>query len=261
LTRALFASFTWLLLFLPASSLSARITENPKMEFRPGTFNQNKPKTLFKSNRCTVQEVSMSGEYVVAGSVGIITIRQGSMDFRISRKVPTRSDFYINSNFFTNQRPIGEVVIDGRQVNKKVNRGGYFYVKNGKANIRKTRPQGVDYACQSIMMGIQNGAINTYITRTRTSQEKTWRGMLGVNKNGDVVVVHSKTQGLISMLQLCEISKKAGIINGIVLDGGSSLQVLLHDKGYFYEYQPVPDLVKKVAGIHKPFVFVAGTFR
>lgn len=218
------------------------------------------PRAVYESERCKVEFTEVINNFLPNGGVRIINIRRGAMNFKIANKEPESSDFYINTNFFTNDKPIGEVIIDGERTSKKVARGGYFYVKNGRAYVRKTRPKGVEYASQSIMMGIQGGRINRYITNLRKSKEKIWRGMLGENDSGDIIVIHSMSLGMISMKQLCEIGVKAGIMNGIVLDGGSSLQSLIHDHGYLYEYQPVPDLFKTVAGIHVPFVFVAGRF-
>ncbi|HEV7346925.1 phosphodiester glycosidase family protein [Telluribacter sp.] len=216
---------------------------------------------VYESERCKIEKIEIRNKYLLDGSVGIITIKKGAMDFEVTRKVPPGADFYVNTNFFTNQGPIGEVIIDGERISKKVTRGGFFYVKKGLVNVRKTRPEGVKYACQSIMMGIKGGAINTAIIKSKRSREKIWRGMLGVNKKGDLVVIHSMNMGMISMKQLCDIGVKAGIVNGIVLEGGSSLELRIHDRGYMYEYQPVPTLVKAIAGIHKPFVFVAGSYR
>lgn len=219
-----------------------------------------KPRALHESERCKIEFTEVINNYLPDGDVGIITIRKGAMNFKVATKEPRSTDFYINTNFFTNDKPIGEVIIDGEHTSKKVARGGYFYVKNGRARVRKTRAKGVEYASQSIMMGVEDGRINKYITTTRRSKEKLWRGMLGENDRGDIIVIHSMSLGMISMKQLCEIGVKAGVVNGIVLDGGSSLQVLIHDHGYLYEYQPVPDLFKTVAGIHVPFVFVEGRF-
>ena len=67
-----------------------------------------------------------------------------------------------------------------------------FYVKNGNPSIGiNSCPSGVDYASQSILWGIRNGSPNTSLTKRGHAKVKTYRNIVGKDKNGNVVVDES----------------------------------------------------------------------
>ena len=61
---------------------------------------------------------------------------------------------------------------------------------------------------------------------------QTYRTLLGKNSNGDLILLHSGDDGLLSIRDICKLGLKEGIINGLIFDGGSSVEIKVKDNGY-----------------------------
>jgi hypothetical protein len=95
------------------------------------------------------------------------------MKFGVSEGKPVNTDFYINSNFFKNEGPIGLVVIDGIRKNAALKGGGYFYVKKGIPFVQaKNCPKITEYASQTILWAIDNGRVNESLLKNLTQRKK-----------------------------------------------------------------------------------------
>ena len=73
-----------------------------------------------ESNKITIKE---------GGDYNVIVMNKEAMKFGVSEGKPENTDFYIKSNFFKNEGPIGLVVVDGIRKNSRVKGGGYFMLK------------------------------------------------------------------------------------------------------------------------------------
>jgi hypothetical protein len=70
--------------------------------------------TSFKSRgNKTEHKVQITNE----SNFNILIVNKNHMKFGVSTKKPTKSDFYTNSNFFTNKSAIGLVVVNGKRIN------------------------------------------------------------------------------------------------------------------------------------------------
>ena len=94
------------------------------------------------------------------------------MDFGVSETLPIDSDFYINSNFFSDHAPIGLVVVNGKRKSSRVKGGGFFYVLNGMPHVSPLKcPLWSKFASQTILWGINNGKINHRLIKTKHAKQ------------------------------------------------------------------------------------------
>jgi hypothetical protein len=192
----------------------------------------------------------------------ILIVSKDAMKFGVSKTKPKNSDFYTNSNFFTkNNSPIGLVVIKGKTVNSRVRGGGYFYVKNGKPYVRaKSCPGGTEFSSQSILWAIDNGVKNKRLFRTSRGKEKVYRTIIGENSNGDIMVISSNRTGLVSIEEIVDFASERGMTEGILLDGGSSVDYKLSDGINKATLQSVPSGLKSILDISEPTTYIYGNF-
>ena len=208
-----------------------------------------------QSNRCSVRKSTFG-----SGDVYIIKIFKGKMNYKVNTKNDGNFDFYLNSNFFTNTNPIGEVIVNGKIINKKVNRGGYFSSNGNNPTISLyDRPISL-YSTQTKYIGIKNGVLNQSMFKSKLSKWKTYRTLLGKDKDGNLILIHSGKNGLVSIEDICVMGKSEGMINALIFDGGSSIEVLVKDGNYKHNYHSVSDDTKKRLKIHKPFSYITGKF-
>ena len=188
----------------------------------------------------------------------VITIKQGSMNFGVSDKKPTNSDFYINSNFFKTESTIGLVVMKGKTYNKKVKGGGYFYVKGNKAFVSsKTYPKNADYVSQTILWAFDNGKINTSLLKKSHANRKRYRTLMGQNKSGDIIVISSNMIGFVTIPEIVEFSKKFNLVDGILLDGGTSIDYKFENDLETASFV-IPQ--KNMMGIKQPTTYIYGNY-
>lgn len=191
----------------------------------------------------------------------VITIKKGEMDFRVSETKPESSDFYINSNFFTSEDVIGLVVIDGKRKSKRVKGGGFFYVKNGKPYVKsKACPTITEYSSQTILWGIDNGKTNENLFRKKHAKLKRYRTLMGQTKNGDIIVVSSNRMGLVTIEEIVKFSTKFNIVDGILLDGGTSVDYKFKDNSQTVSFMSVPLGLKSPLDIKEPTTYICGNF-
>ena len=191
----------------------------------------------------------------------IITIKKDEMTFGVSETKPVDSDFYSNSNFFTNEAPIGLVVVDGKKLNNRSVGGGYFYVKNGKAHVSaKKCPKRVDYASQTILWAIDNGVVNEYLLTQGHSKLERYRTILGEDKDGNIVMISSTRLGLVTIKEIIDFAVSKGITEAILLDGGTSVDYKLTDDDESVSFESVPEGLKPMFEIKKPTTYIYGNF-
>ena len=189
-----------------------------------------------------------------------ITFKEGKTSFEVTKN-KENYDFFVNSNFFTKRKEvIGGLVINGKKENTQLNKGGSFVVKNGKPYIVFNKVKKCDYLSQSIVWVIKNTNLNTRMLSQRHANEKVMRLLMGKNTNGEIVLIHSNPLVLVTMSDIVEYAKSQGIVDGIILDSGSSVDLSLGTKDYSHSIKALPSFIKKKINIHEPVVYIAGNF-
>lgn len=193
----------------------------------------------------------------------VLILKKNEMDFGVSNEKPTDADFYVNSNFFTkNNESIGLVVINRLRQSKRKSGGGYFYVVNGTPHVSSGYcPSMTDYASQSILWGINNGVKNENLLNTRHANESEYRTIIGENRDGDIMVISSNRLGLITIRDIVEFAENQGMVEGVLLDGGSSVDYKFSDDSDEIVFQSVPDIVKSAMNINQPTTYIYGNFK
>jgi len=190
----------------------------------------------------------------------IMIVDKHSMKFGVSKRKPKNADFYTNSNFFSKSNyPIGLVVIKGKTISRKVKGGGYFYIKNGMPYVRaKTCINKPEYSSQSILWAIDDGMKNKKLFNSINGQKKVYRTIIGENSNGDIMVISSTRLGLVSIKEIVDFAENKGMTEGILLDGGSSLDYKLSDGNKILSLNSVPHKLKPLLDIDEPTTYIYG---
>ena len=207
------------------------------------------------SKKCQLKKLDING-----GEVFVIKIFKNNMNYKVNNNNSGDVDFYLNSNFFTNTNPIGEVIINNKTINKSVKGGGYFTSDGGQPTISLYNRPNSEYSTQTKYIGIKNGKLNTNMFVSKLSKWKTYRTLLGKDLNGDLILVHSGRNGILNIEEISKIGKSEGMYNALIFDGGSSIEVYLKDGNFEHRYHSVSDTQKKLQKIHKPFVYITGKF-
>jgi hypothetical protein len=190
----------------------------------------------------------------------VFRIPKDSMEFRVGNVPPAEADFYLNSNFFSDQ-PIGLVVIDKKRQAKRTQGGGYFYVCNGKAHLRALEcPKMTDYASQSILWGINDGKINEDLLTLAHGKEPTYRTLMGENEHGDILVIASNRTGLVTIEEIITFGLQQGLVEGVLFDGGSSVEYKFSDGDNEVTFKAMNGWMKKLKKKQEPPVFIYGNF-
>lgn len=191
----------------------------------------------------------------------IITFKKDKVKFGVSESKQGNFKFYVNSNFFdTNGDPIGGVVINNKRVNNRTNNGGSFIVKDGKPNIVFGNVEKCQYESQSIIWVVKNGVVNEKMLKQSHAKKEVMRLLMGKNKNGEIVVIHSNQYVLVTMREIVNVAIKYGLTDVIILDSGSSVDLMLTDGNYTHSVMAVPMTVKNTIGIKEPPVYITGSF-
>lgn len=193
----------------------------------------------------------------------VLILKKDEMNFGVSTEKPSDADFYINSNFFTkSNNSIGLVVINRLRHSKRQRGGGYFYVVNGVPHVASGFcPLMTDYASQSILWAIDNGIKNEGLLNTRHANESAYRTIMGENREGDIMIISSNRVGLVTIRDIVEFAENQGMIEGILLDGGSSVDYKFSDDSDEIVFQSVPDIVKSAMDINQPTTYIYGNFK
>jgi hypothetical protein len=210
---------------------------------------------LHKSNKCIISKKKFGN-----GEIYTVKILKNKMNYKVDTDNREKVDFYLNSNFFTPTSPIGEVIVNGKVVNGKVKRGGYFTSNGGVPTITLNNRPPSSYSTQTKYVTIKNGILNKSMFVSRLSKWKTYRTLLGKDKEGNLILIHSGVNGLVSVEDITLMGKSEGMVNALMFDGGSSIEILVKDGNFIHKYHSVSDEDKKRFKIHKPFVYITGKF-
>jgi hypothetical protein len=191
----------------------------------------------------------------------IITFKKDKVNFGVSNTNQGNFKFYVNSNFFgSDGQPIGGVVIDGKRTSPRVNKGGSFVVKEGKPNIVFGSVDNAKYESQSIIWVVKKGVVNNDMLKQPHAKKEVMRLLMGKNKNGEIVVIHSNQYVLVTMKEIVDVAIKNGLTDVIILDSGSSVDLMLTDGNYTHSVKSVPSDIKQMVGIKEPPVYITGSF-
>lgn len=206
--------------------------------------------------RTSTQKIRVYSE----ADYNIMIVDKHAMIFGVSKKKPINADFYTNSNFFSKSNyPIGLVVIKGKTISRKVKGGGYFYVKNGQPYVRaRTCIKNPEYSSQSILWAIDNGTKNKKLFNNSNGKKKVYRTIIGENSTGDIMVISSTRLGLVSLKEIVDFAEKKGMTEGILLDGGSSVDYKFSDGNKTLSLNSVPHGLKPLLDIDEPTTYIYG---
>ena len=185
-------------------------------------------------------------------------------EFGVSRSRPENADFFINSNFFTKSgnHPIGLVVEDGKKVSSSVRGGGCFFVRRRKPQVSiGSCPSNVRHASQTIFWAIRNGKPNRKLVRDRWSNRKEFRSFIGIDRSGQVVAIVSRLGGIATVGDAVETGLEFGVVDGLLLDGGSSVEYAYSDGAFSSRFRALSASLKKLRGIPEPPVFIVAERR
>jgi hypothetical protein len=184
------------------------------------------------------------------------------MNFGVSETRPVDSNFYINSNFFSDNATIGLVVINGKQRSSRVKGGGFFYVLNDLPHVSPLKcPSRTKFASQTILWGINNGDINHSLIKSKHAKQKRYRTLMGQNKDGDIIVISSNRIGFVTIKEILEFSLTLNIVDGILLDGGTSVDYKFSDDNGITTFSSVPHSLKNFLEIKHPTTYIYGNFK
>lgn len=225
-------------------------------------FYYNQTNTNFNSEKCEVKIVDASDYIKLKGEIGIVKIRKGKMSYSVTNKNHENFDFYINANYFDKKDiPLGEVRINRQKITKKRNGGGFFTSNGTTPRIYfNDRPNNVLYSSQTHTAVIINGKFNNQLFNKGWAKKRLPRSIIGTNINGDMIIVHTRKDCRVSIHELSVIAKKEGIVNGLMFDGGASIEVGIKSGKKTYSYQIVSDINRLVNHVPTPKVFIVGNF-
>jgi len=194
------------------------------------------------------------------GDYNVIVMNKEAMKFGVSEGKPENADFYINSNFFKNEGPIGLVVVDGIRKNDRVKEGGYFYVKKGIPYVKaKSCPKMTEYASQTILWAIDNGRVNEVLLNKAHAKLERHRTIMGENDQGQIMIISSSSYlSIMTIEEIINFAIKKGMVEGILLDGGTSVDYKCTNGVESVDFSSVPENLKPTFGITKPFTYIYG---
>lgn len=193
------------------------------------------------------------------GKIFVVKIPKSKMIFQVSQN-PSEFDFFVNANFFSD-KPLGEVVINGRTVTPQKKGGGFFIVDGDNFNfVTNNRPKNISFSSQTHLVGISKGKLNHSIMFQNWSKLQTYRILLGKDKNGNFVLLHSDRYGLVSIREICEIGIKEGLIEALVFDGGNSVDVNLQHNLFNHSFSVIPRPIRSLNKDWNPPIYICGNF-
>jgi hypothetical protein len=205
---------------------------------------------------------TLHSEICDVGTMNFLKVPKGSVNFSVSRKRPTSSDIYINSNFFDRRGPIGELVISRKRVSSRVRGGGYFFVRGGNPGVSAyVPPKNPDHSTQSILVAINDGKPNSTLFRRAHAREATYRSLVGTDAAGALHIIVSGRGCNVTIADIVSIGRSKGIKEAILPDAGSSVDYRLSDGSSSVSMKAVPGLVKSVIKIEEPKSYIVGKIR
>lgn len=213
-----------------------------------------------KNEKVEIKKIVLNKVNSSKVTFNLIKIKSGCMRYAVTNNVPDKNDFYINANFFLpDGNPIGEVIVDNKKLHKKVKGGSFFYTINGEPNISfNNHPKKVNYCCQSILTGIKSGKLCKNLDKNKS---KSYRTIIGFDKDKNLIIIFSDVFSFITVKEICNIALDNHMINGILLDGGSSINIKVNIGNNIFTYQSMPTFIKQIKNIHQPPVYIIGDFK
>jgi hypothetical protein len=216
--------------------------------------------TVHTSNNCEVFSFDVNNSNYVDGKIYCIKIYKNRMNFEVTKN-PSDFDFSINSNFFAS-RPLGEVIIGKKLINKRAKGGGFFSSKDGNFDVTTgNRPSNVEYSSQTHLVGIRNGELNSNVLNAGWSKAQYYRILVGKDSYGNLIILHSNRFALVSIKDICKVGKSVGMTTGLIFDGGASVDVSITDGLYSHSFQALPTIARKFKKNVTPLIYIAGNFK
>jgi hypothetical protein len=193
----------------------------------------------------------------------IFRISKNEMNFGVSTTKPEDSDFYINSNFFEEGgQPIGLVVVDGLRHSDRIAGGGYFYVVNGIPHVKVGQcPTMTEFASQSKFWVLNDGVKNQRLLNAESSKVLTERIIIGEDSKGNIMVVGTSDGNSATIEETIDFAIENGMVEAILLDGGSSVDYKFKDTSSEYIVKSLPSVIKFFGGIDEPPVYICGNYK
>ena len=180
-------------------------------------------------------------------------------------------NFTVNGSFYDKSyKHLGAVVIDGKKfgkINKKqkgffkvINKIPYAGAKNSLFAKIKGKPR---YACQAHPTVIGRGYIWGYLKKKNNLlnkwwSKKTYRNLIGMTKNGNIVFIVSGSGGLLTIYEIAKIAKLYGLIHATMFDGGMALQYHFKERAFELSFCPLNNVLTMGNGFNNWF---ENTFR
>tara|TARA_R100001591_G_scaffold117151_1_gene135866 strand:+ start:2976 stop:3701 length:726 start_codon:yes stop_codon:yes gene_type:complete len=195
------------------------------------------------------------------GAIDILKFDNKKTNFGVSEGKPTKSNFYLNTNFFTpSGDPIGLVVIDGKRKSNRVKGGAYFYVRNGEAHVKSRGcPYDTKFATQTILWGIDNKKINLSLTKKGHANQLRYRILVGENTKGEIVILVSRVR--LTIKELLVVGVDQNIVDGALFDGGSSVEYSFNDGKFSRSFKAMSDLIKVIIGTKQQPTFMTANVK
>ena len=83
---------------------------------------------------------------------------------------------------------------------------------------------------------------------------------MGQTKDGDIIIVSSNRMGLVTIEEIVKFSIKFNIVDGILLDGGTSVDYKFKDNTQTISFMSVPLGLKSPLDIKEPTTYIYGNF-
>ena len=212
------------------------------------------------STNCEVSSFNVNNSNYADGKIYCVKIFKNKMNFEVTKN-PSDFDFSINSNFFAS-RPLGEVIIGKKLINKRAKGGGFFSSKDGNFDVTTgNRPSNVEYSSQTHLVGIRNGELNSNVLNAGWSKAQYYRILIGKDSYGNLIILHSNRFALVSIKDICKVGKSVGMTTGLIFDGGASVDVSITDGLYSHSFQALPTIARKFKKNVTPLIYIAGNFK
>ena len=91
--------------------------------------------------------------------------------------------------------------------------------------------------------------------RQRHAKLLTYRNIVGKNKNGEIIFVVSNFGGVVTIEDVINEGVKQGMVEGILFDGGSSVEHVFNDGKYSTSFIALSDGGKKLSVATEPYSF------
>jgi exopolysaccharide biosynthesis protein len=92
--------------------------------------------------------------------------------------------------------------------------------------------------------------------RQRHAKQLTYRNIVGKNKNGEIIFVVSNFGGVVTIEDVIKEGIKQGMVEGVLFDGGTSVEYKFNDGKYSTSFTTLSDAGKKLVGIDKPTTYI-----